>query len=437
MSGKKVFMCSAETVVVNIIVYYLFFILEPNQDTYLRLNPHPLLILSVFMGMRYGNYPGLVGAAISSMFYMDVFLKTGGGFLELFRYFANYKYILLFFWSALIFGTFKDNHDMAVARLNEEHKLLKKKNKQLKDSFELTKKVEEELKKQIIGSEESILHLYEIASRLETLDSEQVYTETIGILSKYLGAYSVSIYTYSHQNGFLRLKIKIGETGSLGRSLFVRDSDGFSKVAIEKRAIKWQDAEDEKFPLMSAPLIKNDEVIAVVNVEHMDFDRLSEYAFQLFKLIIDWVNKALDRAIFVDGLMSSKHFPETNLLKYEFFLERFREEERRRREFGMEFGFLQYRAKNMDPESIDGYTRKIFRSVDVVGFNPDNEMVYILLPATPQENLYLIEERIASRLGNQFEKIEALSQMEIDPAKSEFDKFIKEVAATGEKSTKN
>lgn len=428
-------MCSVETLVVNIVVYYIFFIMEPNQDTYIKLNPHPLLLLSIFMGMRYGNYPALISATISSLFYMDAFLKLDGSFSELFRYFANYKYILLFFWSALIFGTFKDNHDTAVARLNEEHELLRKKNKQLKESFMLTKKVEEELKKQIIGSEESILHLYEIASRLETLDSEQVYTETIGILSKYLRADAVSIYTYIEKTGFLRLKIKIGETGSLGRSLFVRDSDGFSKVAIEKRAIKWQDAEDEKFPLMSAPLIKNDEVIAVVNIEHMNFDRLSEYAFQLFKLIIDWVNKALDRAIFVDGLMSSKYFPETNLLRYEFFLERLKEEERRQREFGMEFGLLQYRAVNMIPESIAEYTGKLFRSVDVVGFNPENEIVYILLPATPQENLYLIEERIASQLGDRFEKIDlTASKVENDFAKLEFDNSIKEVAATAEKS---
>ena len=51
----------------------------------------------------------------------------------------------------------------------------------------------------------------------------------------------------------------------------------------------------------------------------MDFDRLSEYAFQLFKLIMDWVNKSLNQAIYLDEIKESKYIPGTKLLQKEFF----------------------------------------------------------------------------------------------------------------------
>lgn len=405
MEEKKAFLCIAETAVVNIIVSVIFFELQPNQDVYLHLNPHPLFLLCIAMGMRYGNHLGIVSAGISSVFYTGVFLDLYGDISFLFESFRNYKYILLFFWSAVIFGVFKDNHTAAIDKISLEKEVLDNNYKQLIKTHKLTQKIQQELKKQIIGSEESILQLYEIASRLETLDSEEVYTETIGILSKYLKADAVSIYTYNEESGYLRLKIRTGDHDLDSRSLVIKDSAGFSKVVFDMQAVRWSDAGEDTFPLMAAPLIKDDKVLAVVNIIHMDFDRLSEYAFQLFKLIIEWVNKALDRAIYVDGLKDSKFIAGTGLMRHEAFAERLKAEERRKKEFGMEFGYLKYRVKGMDIGAIDEGMGKLLRTVDVVGYDPAQDTVYVLLPATPGDKLPMIEKRILDRFGDRMEKI--------------------------------
>lgn len=405
MLKKKLTLCFAETLVINVVIYYIYFMMQSNQDVYLQLNPHPLFLLSIAMGIRYGNYLGLVSAIISSAFYMKVFIDIHGDFLLLVSYFRNYKYILLFFWSAMIFGVFKDNHDRNIEKLVEENKTSTNNYKQLNKTYKLTCKVHEELKKQVINSEESILYLYEIASRLETLEQEEIYTETLGILSKFLKADSVSVFTYNEVSGYLRLKIRIGELAKKNRSMLVKDSPGFSKVVFEKQVVRWKDVIEENFPIMSAPIIQSGKVLAIVNIEHMDFDRLSEYAFQLFKLIIDWVNKALEHAIYVDGLRESKYFDGMNLMRYEAFLDRLKEEERRKKEFGMEYGLLKYKVNNMSLEVVDERMKKFLRTVDVFSYDSENELLYILLPATPISMLSIIEERIFKHLEYEVEKI--------------------------------
>lgn len=411
MITKRVILSILETLVVNIVIYIFFFKTQSNQELYLQLNPHPLLILSIVMGMRYGNFLGVISATISSLFYLKVFIDVYGDITLLFADFSNYKYLLLFYWSAITLGFFRDSKEALIGKLTNEKLLLIEEYKKLSKNYKLSEKVQKELKKQIIVSDESILNLYEIASRLETLDSEEVYTETIGVLSKYLKAKSVAIYTYNGDSSFLRPKIYIGKDLDNNRSLSIKDSIGFNRVVNEKVAVRWSEIKEDGFPLMSAPIIKDNKVIAVVNIEDMDFDALSEYAFQLFKLIVDWVNKALDRAIFVDSLKSSKYIEGTQLLKLEAFNDRLKAEERRKQEFGMDYCYLKYKVKGLDVVEIYPKFHSVLRSVDVIGYDLETKTVLIILPATPEKNLHLVDNRIRKSVkdfivtNNQLESI--------------------------------
>ena len=405
MKYKKILICLIETVVVNIVSYFLFYVLQTNQDVYLALNPHPCFILSLIMGVRYGNVPGFLSAFISCFFYVMVYYELYHNITNIFIYFQYYKFLLMFIGGAIILGYIKDNFDLKIEKMKNAISVLTENFKHLYKTHKTLEGTQHELKKQIINSEESILHLYEIASKLETLDSEQVYTETIGILSKYLKADAVSIYSYIEGTGYLRLKVRIGQINLDNRSINIHDSIGFTKVVLEKRAIKWPEVNENNFPLMSAPIMKEDKVLAIVNIEQMDFDKLSEYAFQLFRLIVDWVNRALGQAIYVDELKESKYVNGTNWLRYDYFVERLNEEERRQKEFGMEYSLLTYVLKHPTLTYFHETLLKYLRSVDVVGYDDTKGIIFILLPATPRDNLIIVEERILSKLGNLLGKI--------------------------------
>lgn len=393
-----------ETIVINTIIYLMFYTMQPNQDIYLFLNPHPLLILCIVMALRYGNYLGMLSATISSLFFINVFVSVYGDITLIITDFDYYKYPLLFFVIAAILGFFKDNKDTIIENLTNDKKLLQKEYRGISKKYKENNKILTELKKQIIDSDESILNLYEIASKLETLDSEEVYTEMIGILTKYLNANRVSIYTYNQNSNFLRIKIYTGDREN-NASLSLNDSPGLKRVIEEKVPIRWVEVKESGFPLMAAPIIKDNSVLAIVCIDNMDFDKLSEYAYQLFKLIVDWVNKSLERAIYVDGLKESKYINGTNLMKYKYFTERLKEEERRKIEFGMNFCLITYRVRKLDIQKINSIVSGLLRSMDIICYDSSAMTLYLLLPATSNEKKYLVERRVEERLGFYIENI--------------------------------
>lgn len=435
MLTKKVSVSLAETLVVNMVCYYIFFVWQSNQDVYLLLNPHPSFLLSLLVGARYGNVAGLISSLVSCLFYIYAHFEVNHNIGNVFTYFQYYKFLLMFIMGAVLTGYIKDKLDIRSELQKHEISLLTESYKHLKKNHHDLEKTQQELKKQIINSEESILHLYEIASRLDTLDMEGVYTETVGILKKYLKADTISIYSYIEESRYLRLKLKIGQGGFDKRSIDIGSSKGFTMVTEEKRAIRWNEVKEDQFALMSAPIMKDDKILAVVNIEKMDFDKLSEYAFQLFKLIIDWVNKALSQAIYVDELKESKYIPQTNWLRYDYFIERLKEEERRLQEFGMEFCLLNFiLEQHEEPRSLSEVLSGYLRSVDVVGYDEQRGVLYILLPATPKNDLIVVEQRILSKMGHLLGRIgdqdlmEPLTQPYVAEAAPAFDDTPMEVS---------
>ncbi len=148
-----------------------------------------------------------------------------------------------------------------------------------------------------------------------------------------------------------------------------------------------------------SPIQHDDSVIAVINIEDMDFDVLSEYAFNLFKVIVEWVSRSIGQAIFVETqLREDKYLEETNFLKYSEFESRLTQERRRESEFGLEFLYLKYHLTESEFEDVHGNLSSFMRSVDVFSYEDESNTIHILLPATPPSAFNIINERILKNL---------------------------------------
>lgn len=400
--GKRKFIIGfLETSFLLLVASAYFYILRAQPASLLQANPHPFLIITALMGLRYGNYMGMVAASLSTGAYVWVYHMEVGHYLSLFQDISYYKFILAIYWAGIILGIFKDNYSALNEKLNNRIFQLERALEKLGRRHAASVAVNEDLKKQIIGAEFSILSLYEIASKLDSLNPEAVYTETMGILTRFLKARSVSIYTVDPRNpDFLRLKIRMGSSETGKRSIDVVSSEGFKHVVLNKEVTKWNETEEDDFPLMSAPVTHEGNVLAVINIEDMDFDVLSEYAFNLFKVIVDWVNKSMGQAIFVESQLQEEKFHEgTRFMKFADFTERVEEERRRYREFGMEYMLLKYDLQGIPFNEISGDISSFMRAVDIFSYDPITNHIHILLPATPHKVFDIINERIMSKTG--------------------------------------
>ncbi|BEP28282.1 hypothetical protein HLPR_06130 [Helicovermis profundi] len=438
MNTKKIFFSILENIIFIAIVILVFYILPYNKESFLTLNIHPLFFVVLIMALRYGSAIGLISAFFVSLTYSYIYFTLGKDMFLLFSELSNSKYFVYFFIIAIVIGRFKDNFLYHEKISDNKINLLKEANQNLTEANKEAFALKEELRKQIIGAEHSILSLYEIASSLDTLDPEEVYTETMGMLSKFLRAKTISIYSVNETKGVLRLKIRLGEGSNLPNSIFYEDNESFYELINKKNIVKHIYKSDDNCPLMCAPLIDDGKVVAILNIEMIEFKFVTDYTYNVFKIIVEWVNKALIRALSAEeDLRENEVFQGTNILFFSNFIDRLDKEEHRKEKFNIEYILLSYYIKNPNLEYISKKSLKILRDVDIVGMkcnfnfidcvdkkrnsikeinikmnNVSNKIkkynlkgnVFFLLPATPMNQKDHIEERILSTFDYKLEK---------------------------------
>ena len=397
MGRKKIYYGIGESIAFILIVYVLFFLFNPVKENFLEMNIQPLLIVVVMISLRYGNYIGVLSALIASFFYLYAYYSLGKDLYIFIIDFAHYKYLLMFFLSAVIFGRFKDNYDFKMESSEDKYNDLVDRYNELQSGYEKLKFIKEEFRKRIISSENSIVSLYEIASSLETLDSEEIYTGIIDILEKYLKATAVSIYTVGSNNKYLRLKLQSGQQTIVPASVLVSEHQMYTKSLETGNVVKIQaeNTGDESLPLMMGPIIRDGKVIAFVNIDKMEFEMVTDYSYNLFKVILDWINKALLQALQVEEIKREKNFYEnTAVMTIESFNARLDEEKERREKFRLEFGLLEYDSGELSPADINEKLAGILREIDVIGYDETSKKIKILLPGVNEENISVVRKRI-------------------------------------------
>ncbi|MBN4051088.1 MAG: hypothetical protein COA82_04395 [Alkaliphilus sp.] len=395
-----------ENLIANVFIFYIFFTLNPIKENFILMNVHPLLLVVAFTALKYGNYIGVMSAFIASITFLYVYYLLG---LDMFLFimdFDHYKFLLMFFLVAVILGKYKDTKDYMIDSLRQKISELKQENEAVVLTAEKFKYINDELKGQIIGTEDSVLSLYEIASSLETINPEEIYTEIMGVLSKFLHAKAVSIYTIDKNKSYMRLKLKMGETQEIKNSIKINDNPHFVKVIEEKKVVKIDAFESSETPLLSAPILKNGEVIAIINIEDLEFDFITEYTRTLFGIIVDWTSKALIQSLEYERVVTDmNYYPGTRMMKMDKFNLRLEEEEKRAKKFNSDFKVIKFLKGNISLNVLDEKLNNAIRDVDIIAFNDVTEEVHLLLPITLSKDVPLIKERIFSEFDYAIETI--------------------------------
>ncbi|MBZ4684103.1 MAG: hypothetical protein JG768_1530 [Fusobacteriales bacterium] len=402
---KKIIFLIIESIILFGGVFGYYFYLSPFKENFISLNIHPFIIIIALIAIRYGNYLTLISSTIASGFFIFSYYLLGKDIVIFFNDFAHYKFLLMFYITGIFIGKIKDDYSEKIALLSKELEILEDNYNELRDTFDKNEFIKKELKKQIITSEESIFSLYEIANSIEKLDSEEVFTEIIGVITKFLKAKTVSYYTLNNYKNFLRLKIRYGNHFTLPTSIDIRKEEfSYLKNIIEKREYYKISEENSNTPIMSAPIIAGSEILGIINVEEVDFEHTTEYTFNLFKIIIDWTNNALENAVNYklasEGKIKiEKYYKDTQVYKNKYFIERVLLEEERKTKYNLNYIILEYKNNlNFTPLDIEEKFRKVIRDVDILGYDNEKKLIKILLPATDIKYLDMIRERIESKL---------------------------------------
>ncbi len=396
----KVVYCILENVVILAVIFLIWFTYNPMRENFIHINLHPLLILVALMSLKYGNYLGVLSASMASLVFLYAYHLLGRDLIIFFTEWSHYKFILMFFLTAVVLGSFKDRKDLTITDLRAELLRAEAEIEQLTEFDKKSRVINEQLHKQIVGAEDSLLSLHEVANALESVEPEVIYTEMMTVLARFLEARTVSIYSVDNENGYVRLKLRMGGAGVMASSLKIAEHPYLQQV-INEQCIARQSAESHASePVFSAPIIKDSKTVAVINVEEAGLWAVTEYYYNLFRVIVGWCNKALVRAMEYERVACKQcYYTESRIMQMGQFEKRVEEEEKRRSKFGLDYSLITLKNVRHSLPALNEAVNDLLRTVDVAAYDPRQSELHILLPVTARDFAAKVEARLYAKLG--------------------------------------
>ncbi|MCF7941290.1 MAG: hypothetical protein K9M84_06745 [Spirochaetia bacterium] len=381
----------------------LFLSIDELQFSFLAMNLHPLFIIACLLGIRHGFLAGLLAASLSSLVYFFSYVYLELDPILFFNSYEYYKFPLIFLFGGYLSGRFYDSSYRKITEMREANTEVLQEYDQLEKTYKQTIRLYNEMKEQIVGSEYSIFSLYDIASSLQTTNPEKVYTESIGLLYKFIKAQAITIYTID-RSGFMRTKIHFGSKRSHSGTRRLSEFPMYQEVLSSKRAVRWKKDAGNDAPVFSAPIVSEDKVIGIIDIDAIEFEYVTEYSFSVFQLISEWIAKALSQALAIDKQFNLMGVDYSNMLELPQFELQRQEEQVRKDKYGLPFCLAVYDLQYLDADHIVPLMQRSLRSVDYIAYDHTRNLVKILLPATDETNYSIVEERLFKKAGQRLSR---------------------------------
>ena len=353
------------------------------------------------MGLLYGKQQALIAAVLSLALLVHNLLGAGGDLVAMLYNPREFLHFVSYFFVAVLTGYFADRASYQQLADTRIKRRLKNRYSFLESLFKENLAVKDRLYRQIVNSDDSIGRLYRIISRLDSVETENLFTQATSVTADILDVEDVVVYVedvvvYVVGEGgyYLRQKVRLGSrTGEMPRSLRVDDYPYLQEMLREKKIFVNRDL-IKGLPDLAAPISYEGQVIAVLQIYHLDFEQWSLYEQNLLSITARLVSSSLGRAYaWEQETAGRKYIDETRILRIEEFqkvIEEFRE--RRRMQADYPVALLPVNVKDENYREIDHKIANSIRAEDFIGATKDG--VALLLPDVAGKTLDMVRNRL-------------------------------------------
>ena len=346
------------------------------------------------MGLLYGKQQALLAAALSLALLVHGLLGAGGDLVAMLYSPREFLHFVSYFFVAVLTGYFADRASYQQLADTRIKRRLQNRYSFLENLFKENIAVKDRLYRQIVNSDDSIGRLYRIVSRLDSVETENLFTQATSVTADILDVEDVVVYVVGEGGYYLRQKVRLGSrTGEMPRSLRVDDYPYLQEMLREKKIFVNRDL-IKGLPDLAAPISYEGRVIAVLQIYHLDFEQWSLYEQNLLSVTARLVSSSLGRAYaWEQETAGRKYIDETRILRLEEFqkvIEEFRE--RRRMQADYPVALLPVNVKDENYREIDHKIANSIRAEDFIGATTDG--VALLLPDVAGKTLDMVRERL-------------------------------------------
>lgn len=352
------------------------------------------LLFVVLFGSMYGINYGIAAAAAESLSLIRAFEAEGSSWYVLFYEPSNWIPFIFYFAVGAICGYIRMKNRDNVQFIKEENNLLQEKFLFTREMYQETIEDKNLYKKQILGSKDSFGKIFDITRKLDVIQPQELYIETIRVLEDVLENKTFGLYTLNRENGYGRLETASAQVqGNYPNS--IKLSEYSAAMEELENGNVWANREFlENYPMYMAGIRKNGELVMLICIQQVSREQMSLYFLNLFKILSGLVETSLLRALEYQKAVEYRQYVKgTHILKTEYFEERLKVQHDMREQKLASYVLLKVEYSEMSLQKADEILRSKVRENDVWGISESKEL-YLMLVQTDKEALPNILARL-------------------------------------------
>ena len=352
------------------------------------------LLFVVLFGSMYGINYGIAAAAAESLSLIRAFEAEGSSWYVLFYEPSNWIPFIFYFAVGAICGYIRMKNKDNVQFIKEENNLLQEKFLFTREMYQETIEDKNLYKKQILGSKDSFGKIFDITRKLDVIQPQELYIETIRVLEDVLENKTFGLYTLNRENGYGRLETASAQVqGNYPNS--IKLSEYSAAMEELENGNVWANREFlENYPMYMAGIRKNGELVMLICIQQVSREQMSLYFLNLFKILSGLVETSLLRALEYQKAVKYRQYVKgTHILKTEYFEERLKVQHDMREQKLASYVLLKVEYSEMSLQKADEILRSKVRENDVWGISESKEL-YLMLVQTDKEALPNILARL-------------------------------------------
>ncbi len=254
------------------------------------------IIYIVIMGAIHGLKQAVLASVLSCSLYIYLHLQQGKSLFTILEGTKDLLVLSVCMLIGIIVGYIVDSKNVEIKEKSNMLEAEKEKYGFLNRIHEATLLVKEELGEQVISNQDSYGKVYSILMQIDSNDPLKVFSGGITALEDIMKSNNVSIYSLKESKSVAVLSAKSQRKDLiLPNTIKVKDRGDIYKVIKTKDTfINREFAPD--LPIMSAPIIVNDEVVAVASIYFVDFDNLTLHRQNIFNIVVKLISHSLEKA---------------------------------------------------------------------------------------------------------------------------------------------
>lgn len=270
----------------------------------------------------------------------------------------------------------------------------------LKDEYDLLQNIYNEileeksvLQDQVVNSENSFGKIYGIIKKLDSLESQYVYSEAVEVIEKILKVGDASIYSMDKNNKYLRLIVRKGKNDINMPKTITLDYLKEAKTNIFNGELFVNKNLHRDIPMFISPI--NDQhgtPIALIMINSVKFERLTLHFINLINVVTGLIKAAILKAYkYEEAIRDKRYIENTPILKREFFenIKNIKKDEMEKNK--SEFIMLKVKNKDKDINSLSHLIFKTIRQSDYIGMTSHDDLVLILSNASKSDSGLIVE----------------------------------------------